>query len=773
MFVRHLLPACLLLLATAAAASTGTAPKRADVQRMHAFVDQLLARMTLEEKVGQLTILGAGSKDMDTLIRDGRLGGTNGVLPGQDVLAYTRRMQKLAMQSRLKIPLLFMGDTSHGFRTIFPVPLALASSWDTALVTRVHHAAAEEATAAGVDWTFSPMVDITRDPRWGRVVEGAGEDPYLGTAMALAQLRGFQGDDLSRPDTMLATAKHFAGYGAAEAGRDYNPAYLSQGQLHDIYLPPFHALVKAGIGSIMPSLTTLNDIPATADRALLQGTLRHDWGFDGLVVSDFDAVPELQLHGVASSPADAARIALLAGVDIDLHSGTYMDRLPALVRSGKVPESALDTAVRRVLEAKYKLGLFDDPFRYGDARRLRKVTLSPAHRALARQAARESMVLLKNDDKLLPLSPKQRIAVIGPLADAHQAMLGQMPAEGEPQDVVPIVDGIRQAVGKQGQVSYVQGVPVRGGDDAGIAHAVIAASQADVAVLVLGEDENLFGEGHSRSHIGLPGKQLALARAVIATGKPTVVVLVNGRPLALPYLAAHAGAILEAWVPGDEAGPAVADLLFGQADPSGKLPMTFPRDVGQVPLYYAHTETGRPYDPGTQRDPHYTSHYEDVANSPLYPFGYGLGYTRFRFGPVHLGSDTLTAGGTLHVSAKVTNVGQRAGTEVAQLYVHDRVASVSPPLRLLKGFQRVSLKPGASAVVRFMLTPADLAFYRADGSVGTEPGSYDIYVGGDSTATQTAQFILREVTGSKPPADRHGPRWQHGAAESGSGSDPL
>jgi beta-glucosidase len=713
-----------------------------DEASMHVFVDRLLARMTIEEKIAQLTILGADHGDLDRLARSGLLGGTNGVLPGTDVLAYTRHIQQLAMQSRLKIPVWFMGDVNHGFRTIFPVPLALAATWDTTLVKQVQRAAAREATAAGVDWTFSPMVDITRDPRWGRVVEGAGEDPFLGAAMARAQVAGFQGRGLSAPDTMLATAKHFVGYGAAQAGRDYNGAQIPLPLLRQVYLPPFHAAVDAGVGALMPSLTTLNGIPVTASHRLLTDLLRRRWGYQGLIVSDYDAVPELQVHGVATSPADAARQALQAGVDIDLHSGTYQAQLPALVRNGTLPMKRLDAAVRRVLEAKYRLGLFQDPFRYGNARRMKAVTRSRGMLRLARHAAAESMVLLENHGHTLPLSRSTRIAVIGPLATNRVTMLGQMPALGRPQDVVTLLQGIRDAVDPKTRVSFTRGVKVTGGDVSGIPDAVRAARAADVSVLVLGEDKALFGEGQSRSRLGLPGHQLALARAIVATGKPVVVVLVNGRPLALPWLHDHASAILEAWVPGDEAGHAVADVLFGAIDPSGKLPMTFPRDVGQVPIFYAHMRTGRPRDASTAIALHYTTHYVDVPNTPLYPFGYGLSYTSFAFGPLRLSRDHLVAGGALRIRVRVRNTGKRQGAEVVQLYVHDRVASRSPPVRLLKGFRRVELAPGETKTVEFVLRPADLAFVRGDGTWGTEPGRYEIYVGGDSRATDTAHFTL-------------------------------
>lgn len=732
--------AVMLLAAGPCPAQVVTPPSSVNPHTMHIFVDHLLQRMTLEEKVGQLTIAGGGQKNLEQLIRKGRIGGTNGVLPNQEnLVAYTRRMQKLAMRSRLKIPLWFMGDVTHGFRTIFPMPLGLAASWDTALVERVDRAAAVEATAAGVNWTFGPMVDISRDPRWGRAVEGAGEDPYLGAAMAVAQVRGFQGDDLTAPDTMMATAKHFAGYGAVQAGRDYNSAYIPEREFRDVYLPPFHAAVNAGIGSIMAGFNTLDGMPATGDHALLTDVLRKQWGFKGVLVSDYDAVPELQQHGVAATPAAAASIALNAGVDVDLHSGTYLATLPELVRKGVVSTAEIDTAVRRVLEAKYRLGLFSDPFRYGSAAKAQAVTRSPQHVALARQAARESMVLLRNRHATLPLKRQGRIAVIGPLADVRRDLLGSMQAMGRASDVVSVLAGIRHSAGHAVTVTYAKGVDVDGDDRSGIAAAVSAAQQADVAVLVLGESVDMIGEGHSRSRIGLPGRQLDLAKAVQATSTPVVVVLISGRPLAIPWLDTHVAAILEAWVPGDEGGNAVADLLFGDANPSGKLPMIFPRDVGQIPIYYAHLPTGRPDDTGDQ----YWSHHIDVPNTPPYPFGYGLSYTDFAFGPVHLDSNQLQPGGTLHVSVSVSNRGQRRGTEVVQLYVHDRIAGVSRPVRQLKGFQRVTLDPGQSRKVTFVLKPSDLAFARADISWGTEPGQFQVFVGGDSTAKESAVFTLQ------------------------------
>lgn len=743
--VRTAVAVAIMLVGAVASAQTVPPPSSLDGPAMHTFVDHLMKRMTLQEKIGQLTIVGADRKNLEQRVREGRVGGTNGVLPDQpDLVGYIRHMQELAMQSRLKVPLWFMGDVTHGFRTIFPVPLALAATWDTGLVRRVHHAAAVEATAAGVAWTYSPMVDIGRDPRWGRVVEGAGEDPYLGAAMAAAQVHGFQGDDLAAADTLMATAKHFAGYGAVEAGRDYNAVYLPAREFRDVYLPPYRAVVDAGAGAVMAAFVALDGVPATGDRKLLTGLLRKQWGFGGVVVSDYNAIPELQEHGVAATAADAAHIALHAGVDLDLHSGTYMDTLPALVRKGVVPEAELDAAVRRVLEAKYRLGLFKDPFHYGNRALAKRVTRSPRHRALAREAARESMVLLKNDG-VLPLRKQGRIAVLGPLADARETLLGPMHAVGKPHDVVSILSGIRAAAEDKATVDYIPGVTVDGDDTSGIASAVRAAKAADVAVMVVGEDLSMIGEGDSRAHLDLPGRQLDLVKAVQATGTPVAVVLVSGRPLAIPWLAEHVAAILDAWLPGDEGGNAVADLLFGDADPSGKLPMTFPRTLGQVPIYYAHLNTGRPENPA---NPAYTSRYVDAPNTPLYPFGYGLGYTHFAYGPVHLDSKQLRPGDTLHVSVRLTNTGKRRGTEVAQLYVHDMVASVSPPRRLLKGFQRVTLDPGQSREVKFTITPADLVFHRADMSLGTEPGGYEVFVGGDSTAGNSARFTLQGDEGA-------------------------
>jgi beta-glucosidase len=727
-----------MLIAAAAAlsfAAPGALARPADSDAaMDAKVDALLSKMTLEEKAGQLIVVGSDYKDLDALAKKGLLGGTNGVMPGYDVADYTRRIQELAMQSRLKIPVWFTGDVAHGFRVVMPVPLALAATWDTDLVERVHRAATIEATAAGVDWTFRPMVDIARDPRWSRIVEGAGEDPFLGSAMAVAQMKGFQGEDLSRPDTMLATAKHFAGYGGVLAGRDYNSVYIPPRQFRDVYLPPFKALVDAGIGSFMAAFTTLDGVPASSSRELLTGTLREDWGFDGLVVSDYDAIEELITHGVAADHAQAAAMALHAGVDIDLHSGTYLEELPDLVRAGTVPMAELDAAVRRVLEAKYKLGMFDDPYRYGRGEGMEAPVLD-RHRTLARQAARQAMVLLTNSG-VLPLKKAGTIAVIGPLATLQRDLQGPMPALGEPNEVVTMLAGIRNVAGDKARVTYAQGVTVKGDDVTRVDAAVAAAKVADVAVLVLGESIDMIGEGNSRASIDLPGRQLDLAKAVEATGTPVVAVVASGRPLALPWLAEHADALVYSWLPGDQGGNALGDLLFGDANFSGHLPVTMVRSLGQVPLSYDALPTGRP------KAGAYTSRYVDEENTPLFPFGYGLSYTQFSYGTPTLDSATLRPDGTLHVTVRVTNDGARTGAAVPQLYVHDELASVSRPMRQLKGFTRVVLEPGEWRDVTFTLTAQDLAFMRRDMTWGTEPGAYTLWLGDDSTATQSARFTL-------------------------------
>ena len=740
-----MMKATLLLAAVCGCLCTATANAQQGGQpAADRLVDSLLAQMTLEEKVGQLAqYTGQWVQDHPevtaehlALVRQGRVGSLLNVYGA----AYTREIQQIAVrQSRLGIPLLFAHDVIHGFRTIFPVPLAQAASWDPETVRRAARTAAAEAAAHGIHWTFAPMVDIARDPRWGRVVEGAGEDPFLGAMMATALVRGFQGDNLENPLTMLATAKHFVAYGAAQAGRDYNAVDISERTLQEIYLPPFHAAVQAGAWSVMGGFNAVAGVPMHTHRRLLRDVLRGEWGFGGILVSDYTAVMELQQHGVAANEADAAALALAAGVDVDMVSGIFQRELPALVRTDRVPEQLVNEAVRRVLRAKVALGLFDDPYRYSDAARERALTLSAEHVALARELARKSIVLLKNQGGVLPLRKDLgTIAVIGPLADDARSALGSWAAAGRPEDVLTVLGGIRQAVSPRTRVVHVEGAEVGGTDTSGFAEATRAARGADAVVLVVGEREDMSGEAASRANIDLPGVQERLARVVLAQGKPTVVLLANGRPLAIPWLAEHAAAILEVWYLGVQMGPAVTDVLFGDYNPGGKLPITFPRVLGQVPIYYSHENTGRP--PG---DDKYTSKYLDIPVTPLYPFGYGLSYTTFAHQRLRLDGNVIAAGDTLTITVDVTNTGSRAGDEVTQLYVRDEVASVAQPVRVLRGFQRIHLAPGETRSVVFRLAAQDLAYWGLDQRWVVEPGWFTVYVGPNSAEGLETRFQLR------------------------------
>ncbi|HKG92942.1 MAG TPA: glycoside hydrolase family 3 N-terminal domain-containing protein [Gemmatimonadaceae bacterium] len=760
----------------AAAAPTGAAPAPTGAgsaalhsARANRVADSLLALMTLDEKVGQLVMSPADWNQTgpsapaggEQQIREGRLGSMLGFWGA----APTRRLQRIAVEeSRLHIPLLFGMDVIHGWRTIFPVPLGGAASWDTTLIERSERIAATEASAFGIHWTFAPMVDIARDARWGRIVEGAGEDPYLGAAVAAARVRGFQGTDpspgsgqaLSSPTTILATAKHFAAYGAAEAGRDYNPADVSERSLWETYLPPYEAAVRAGAATVMASFNEIGGTPAHASRWLLQDVLRERWGFAGLVVSDWGGIGELIPHGVAAGPGEAAVRGITAGVDVEMSSPTFHDSLAALVRAGRVPMAAVDAAVHRVLRAKFALGLFDDPYRYGDTTRERTDILTPEHRAAARQLGRESIVLLENRGGALPLRKGLRsLAVIGPLADDARAVNGSWNGAARPEDAVTVLAGIRRAVEAGGtRVTYARGAPVDTASAGGIDEAVQAARAADAVLLVLGEREDMSGEASSRASVELPGSQLALAQAVVraarasGAGKPVVALLMNGRPLAVPWLADSVPAVVESWFLGSEHGNAVADVLFGDANPSGKLPVTFPRATGQLPLYYNHKNTGRPPDPAN----HYTSKYLDVPWTPLWPFGHGLSYTTFSYANLRVSADRVRMPGAVDVSVDVTNSGARAGDEVVQLYVRDDAASVTRPVRSLRGFRRLSLTPGQTQTVRFTLGPDDLALYALDMRRIVEPGTFTVWAGGSSAATLEAKFRVEGDTMVVAPA---------------------
>ncbi|MGH7527359.1 MAG: glycoside hydrolase family 3 N-terminal domain-containing protein [Gemmatimonadales bacterium] len=733
--------AALLISLAALPAAAQDSPARRPDPGMERFVDSVLARMTLEEKLGQLTQsrgrwgqTGPSVEEGgEAEIRSGKIGSFLGIFGA----AYTRQMQRIAVeQSRRKIPLLFAHDVIHGFRTIFPVPLAEAASWDPAAVEGAARIAAIEATAHGLHWTYAPMVDIARDPRWGRVVEGSGEDPLLGSAMAAARVRGFQGSDLRAANTMLATAKHFAAYGGAEGGRDYNTVDLSPQTLHEIYLPPFRAAVDAGAGSVMAAFNEVNGIPMHAHGELINGVLRDRWKWNGVVVSDYNGVQELMAHGVAGDSTTAGVLGLRAGVDVDMVSGIYFGKLPAALRAGRISVRQVDEAVRRVLQAKYRLGLFEDPYRYSDESRERALTLTAEHQAAAREMARKSIVLLKNQGNVLPLAKSLRtIAVIGALASDGRSAIGSWSAAGRKEEAVTVLDGIRRAVPSTTRVLYAEGAEVEGTDTSGFAKALQVALEADAVILVLGEREDMSAEASNRASIELPGVQEKLAQRVHATGKPVAVVLMNGRPLAVPWLDENLPAILETWHHGTQMGPAVADVLFGDYTPGGKLPVTFPRATGQVPLYYNHKNTGRP--PSEEK---YTSKYLDVPWTPLYPFGHGLSYTTFGYTAPRLSRTTMRATDTLVVEVEVSNTGSRAGDEVVQLYLRDDIASVTRPVKELRGFRRVTLRPGEQRRVSFTLRPDDLAFYDQRMTRVVEPGSFTVSVGGSSAAVQEARF---------------------------------
>jgi beta-glucosidase len=736
-------------------------------------VDALLKQMTLEEKVGQLVqyndqgvsapttangdkALAANPEtrtrvDAMALAKQGRLGSMLNVIGAEK----TRAFQEAAVHSRLHIPILFGADVIHGYRTIYPVPLGLAASWDTALVQQLSHMAASEATTAGVKWFYSPMVDIARDARWGRSTEGAGEDPYLGAAMARAYVRGYQGTDLSRPDSVAASVKHFAAYGAAEAGREYNTTDMSDIRLRQVYLPPYKAAVEAGAATMMSSFNALNGVPATADPYLMDEILRKEWGFDGFVVSDYTAVMELIHHGIALDAATATKKALEAGVEVDMMSHFYDTQIPKLLAEHKLSMATVDEAVRRVLRVKFALGLFEHPYAHG----IEVTHAVDAHRPLVRRAAEESFVLLRNapvgGGTVLPLGDQVKsVALIGPLADAANEMQGAWGGATLAVDVVTLRKALERRMQQRGgRVLFAHGTDVLGDSTAGFDAAVQAARQADVVVMALGESAEMSGEAGSRAHLDLPGNQQQLLQKVAATGKPVVLLVFSGRPLVLDWAAQHVPAIMAVWFPGTEAGNALANVLFGDVAPSGKLPMSFPRAVGQEPLYYAQFPTGRPAgDADLSKPPggdtRFISRYIDVPNDAMFPFGYGLSYTDFAYSNVRVSRRTLPlaeanrpdARSLLTVTATLTNTGTREGTEVAQLYVRSLGASIEQPVRRLKGFQRVTLKPGESRQLRFELGFPELSFYNVRSRQVVEPTHYTAWVGGSSQATAQAAF---------------------------------
>jgi beta-glucosidase len=737
--------------------------------KMDAFVQDMMSRMTKAEKIGQLNLMSVGfdvtgpllSEGADAKVRQGLVGGVfNTYTP-----AAVRKLQLLAIkQSRLGIPLLFGYDVIHGYKTVFPIPLGLAATWNLDTIQDSARVAAAEASADGVDWTFSPMVDIARDPRWGRIAEGAGEDPYLGSLIARAMVHGYQGDDLSRSNSLMACVKHFALYGAVEAGRDYNTVDMSRLQMYQDYLPPYKAAVDAGVGTVMSSFNEVDSIPASANHWLLTDLLRTQWGFQGFVVTDYTSIEEMSEHGMGDFRTDA-KLALKAGVDMDMVSELFLKFLPDLNKNGEIPDEMIDQSCRRILAAKYKLGLFHDPYRGCSDERAAREILTPATRHAAREAAERSFVLLKNDRQILPLKKAGTIALIGPLADDRENLLGTWHAAGDPRQVVSVQTGISNMIGSSVKILQAKGANLE--DDPAVrkllqafgseipvdsrspgemvAEAVSVATRADVVVAVLGESSGMSGEAASRTEIGLPECQKDLLRALVATGKPVVLVLMNGRPLTLGWEADNCGAILETWFGGSEAGNAIADVLFGNYNPSGKLTATFPRAVGQIPIYYNHKNTGRPYkgDPRSK----YVSRYLDAPNDPLYPFGYGLSYTTFSYGDIKLSAQELAGDETLTASVEVTNTGTRAGEETVQLYLTEPVASITRSVEDLRGFQKVNVQPGESKEVAFRITPDDLKFYNSDLKYDWEPGQFIIRIGGNS-----AQLKSASVHWSKPAA---------------------
>jgi beta-glucosidase len=757
------------------AQATGSGHDDADGAEVAERVDALIARMTVAEKAGQLTqyfYFGslppagneAGNQDAPGPALPGQAAAVEAALARGEVgslllvtdPAEVNRLQRLAVAgNRHGIPVVFGFDVIHGLRTIFPVPIAMAASWDPEAIERGQAVAAREARAAGIGWAFAPMVDIARDPRWGRIVEGAGEDPYLGAAVAAAQVRGFQGDGLGSPGRVIAGPKHFAGYGAALGGRDYDEVNLSDSELWNIYLPPFEAAVRAGAGNIMTAYMDLNGIPATGNHWLLADVLRETWGFDGFVVSDAQAVHNLRTHAFAADLTDAGVRAVRAGVDMEMAFGDpAYAHLPEAVAAGLVDEKTLDASVRRVLTAKARMGLLDDP--YVDEENARTVLADPAHRAAARTAAQRSAVLLRNEDGLLPLASPGSIAVIGPLADSRRDTLGPWVFDFDLDETVTVLDGIRNRAGAGVQVDYAPGIrlahrtfpsmfdmfegnlpadPPGFDDDAELARAVGLAQASDVAVVVLGEWQNMIGEAASRSSLELPGGQLDLLQAVVATRTPVVLLVMNGRPLDLRWAAQNVPAILDIWYPGTQGGTAVADLVFGDVAPGGKLPFSWPRTVGQVPVIYNHTAS---HDPGQQ-----DRRYWDEASTPLFPFGHGLSYGVFEYRDLVLDRDLIQPGQTITASVTVTNTGERAGEEVAQLYIRQRHGSASRPVRELKGFQRVTLAAGESRTLTFPLGPGELRYWNAaarDWVIDTT--MIDVFAGTDSTAELTTSFTI-------------------------------
>jgi beta-glucosidase len=737
----------ILITALITGCGTGTGKLMEDIM-LNRKVDSVLSLMTTEEKLGQMNLLTSdwdvtGPTMRDQYLDDIRAGRCGNIFNAHTV-DYNKKLQKIAVEeTRIGIPLMFGYDVIHGHRTIFPIPLAEACSWNLGLIRRSSELAAREAAASGLNWTFAPMVDLSRDPRWGRVSEGNGEDPYLGGLIAAARVKGFQGDDLSDPYTLAACVKHFAGYGAPVAGRDYNSVNMSELNFRQFYLPPYREGVRAGAVSVMASFNDLFGVPATANRYLLTHILRQELDFTGFVVSDYSGIEQLQDHGVAASRQQAGELALKAGVDMDMQSAIFIETLARSLDQGKIRMQDIDAAVRRILRVKFQLGLFDDPYRYLSEEREAEEVFSEELMEHALVSARESVVLLKNDSsggkKILPLDSPGSIAVIGPLADDQVDMLGSWHAAGDPTKVVTLLEGIKKRF-TSSDIRYARGCDFYSDDRSGFAPALSLARNSDVVVLAIGETQAHSGEAASRSIPDIPGIQEELALELIGTGIPVVVLIMGERPLIFPRLNEHAPAILYAWHLGTRAGDALADILSGAFNPSGKLVMSIPRNAGQIPVFYNAKSTGRPADPENR----FTSKYLDVPNEPLYPFGYGLSYTDYAYGEIRLEDTIMYMNDTLHLSVSVKNNGEHDGREIVQLYIRDLVASVTRPVKELKAFQKVSLEAGEEKTLRFTITADDLKFIGSDLEYITEPGGFRVYIGPDSERLMEAGFTLLE-----------------------------
>ncbi len=737
-------------------------------------VDSILNLMTVEEKIGQLNLPVSGdiitgqaqSSDIAKEIEEGKVGGLFNIKSVEKI----KEVQKIAVEkSRLKIPLIFGMDVIHGYETTFPIPLGLSCSWDMELIKKTAKMAAQEATADGINWTFSPMVDISRDPRWGRVSEGSGEDTFLGSEIAKAMVKGYQGDDLTKNNTMMACVKHFALYGAPEGGRDYNTVDMSRMRMYNEYLPPYKAAVDAGVGSVMASFNEIDGIPATGNKWLLTDLLRNDWSFNGFVVTDYTGIYEMIHHGMGDK-YDVAALALNAGVDMDMAGDSpvipaaFIKTLKQSVENGKVSMQNVDAAVKRMLTAKYQLGLFDDPYKYCDENRAKTEVFTKENRAFARQVASQSMVLLKNDNDILPLKKSAKIALVGPLAYTKENMAGTWSVATKQDESITLLEGIKDVAGKNATVLYAKGsnlsydkdfekiatmfgreIPRDGRTDEQLRQeAVNIAAKSDVIIAAIGESSEMSGESSSRSDISIPQAQKDLLKALVKTGKPIVIVLFNGRALVLNEESKSANAILDVWFSGSESGHAIADVLFGAVNPSGKLTSTFPRSVGQIPLYYNHKNTGRPLGNKEGKFEKFKSNYMDVPNEPLYPFGFGLSYTKFDYSNLKLSANQLNADSNIEIYVDVTNSGEFDGKEIVQLYIRDLVGSVTRPVKELKGFQKVEIKKGETRTVTFKLTVEDLKFYNYNLDFVAEPGDFDVFVGANSNASLKAQFELVE-----------------------------